>query len=114
MTDVAITLCSRGPGQLAEGEGSPPRSQIAAGFIFLACQNPPMIDARLAPELREHLFQPFAAGERGGGSGLGLAICGEIVRTLGGSIALDDRVSGGRIAGLDATVRVPLADNQAR
>ena len=68
----------------------------------------------LAPELREHLFQPFAAGERGGGSGLGLAICGEIVRTLSGSIALDDRVSGGRIAGLDATVRVPLADNQAR
>ena len=68
----------------------------------------------LAPELREHLFQPFAAGERGGGSGLGLAICGEIVRTLGGSIALDDRFSGGRIPGLDATVRVPLADNQAR
>ena len=68
----------------------------------------------LAPELREHLFQPFAAGERGGGSGLGLAICGEIVRTLSGSIALDDRVSGGRVAGLDATVRVPLADNQLR
>lgn len=68
----------------------------------------------LAPELREHLFQPFAAGERGGGSGLGLAICGEIVRTLSGSIALDDRVSGGRVVGLDATVRVPLADNQLR
>ncbi|MFT3665719.1 sensor histidine kinase [Piscinibacter sp.] len=62
------------------------------------------------PELRKRLFQPFAAGERGG-SGLGLAICGEIVRTLGGTISLDDRVAAGRIAGLDATVRVPLADN---
>ncbi len=67
----------------------------------------------LPPELRERLFQPFAAGERGGGSGLGLAICGEIVRTLGGSISLDDRAAGGRVSGLDATVRVPLADNHA-
>lgn len=66
-----------------------------------------------APELRARLFQPFATGERGGGSGLGLAICGEIVSTLGGSITLDDRVTAGRIAGLDATVRVPLADNRA-
>ena len=63
----------------------------------------------LPPDLRERLFQPFAAGERSGGSGLGLAICGEIVRTLGGSISLDDRLAGGRTVGLDATVRVPLA-----
>ena len=69
--------------------------------------------AGLAPGLRERLFQPFAAGERGG-TGLGLAICGEIVRSLGGSIALDDRVAGGRVVGLDATVRLPLADNAAR
>ncbi len=66
--------------------------------------------AGLPPALRERLFQPFAAGERGG-SGLGLAICGEIVRSLDGSISLDDRLAGGRIAGLDATVRLPLADN---
>jgi len=57
VTDVAITLCSRGPGQLAEGEGSPPRSRIAAGFIFSACQNPPMTDACPAPELRDFLRQ---------------------------------------------------------
>ncbi|WP_298833480.1 sensor histidine kinase N-terminal domain-containing protein [uncultured Piscinibacter sp.] len=67
----------------------------------------------LAADLRERLFQPFASGERGGGSGLGLAICGEIVRTLGGSISLDNRHAGGRVAGLNATVRVPLADNGA-
>jgi two-component system sensor histidine kinase TctE len=64
----------------------------------------------LPPGLRERLFQPFAAGEHGG-SGLGLAICGEIVRSLDGSISLDDRTVGGRITGLDATVRMPLADN---
>lgn len=66
----------------------------------------------LPPGLRERLFQPFAAGERGG-SGLGLAICGEIVRSLDGSISLDDRHdrnAGGRIVGLDATVRMPLAE----
>lgn len=66
----------------------------------------------LPPGLRERLFQPFAAGERGG-SGLGLAICGEIVRSLDGSISLDDRhdrSAAGRIVGLDATVRMPLAE----
>lgn len=67
----------------------------------------------LSAELRERLFQPFAAGERGGGSGLGLAICGEIVRTLGGSISMDDRVVAGRAVGLDATVRVSLAENRS-
>lgn len=60
----------------------------------------------LGPEQRARLFQPFAAGQ-GGGTGLGLAICHEIVRTLGGSIALTNRDGGG----LDATVHLPLADN---
>jgi two-component system sensor histidine kinase TctE len=68
----------------------------------------------LAPELRERLFQPFAAGERGGGSGLGLAICHEIVASLGGTLSLDNRLADGRVIGLDATVRVPLADNASR
>jgi len=67
--------------------------------------------AGLPPELRERLFQPFAAGERGGGAGLGLAICHEIVRTLAGSLTLENRQVAGRITGLDATVRVALADN---
>lgn len=59
--------------------------------------------------LRERLFQPFAAGSRTGGSGLGLAICREIVQSLGGEIALDNRRRGTRIVGLDAVVRLPLA-----
>ncbi len=60
------------------------------------------------PVLRERLFQPFAAGARSG-SGLGLAICREIVQSLGGEITLDNRVRGGRVDGLDAVVRLPLA-----
>jgi len=65
---------------------------------------------------RQHLFQPFTSGlgadspQRG--SGLGLAICNEIVASLGGHITLDNRGAGATPAGLDATVRLPLADNQ--
>jgi two-component system, OmpR family, sensor histidine kinase TctE len=64
---------------------------------------------------RQHLFLPFTSGlgaespQRG--SGLGLAICNEIVATLGGSITLDNRGAGTTAPGLDATVRLPLADN---
>ncbi|TWO69143.1 sensor histidine kinase [Caenimonas sedimenti] len=62
-------------------------------------------------ELRPRLFQPFSAGDVRSGSGLGLAICHEIVRALGGTITLENRENHGRIAGLDATVRLPLAEN---
>lgn len=67
----------------------------------------------IAPEQRQRLFQPFAAGDPRSGSGLGLTICQEIVRTAGGQIALDDRVHDGRVVGLEARVRLPLADNPA-
>jgi len=59
--------------------------------------------------LRTRLFQPFSAGHNRSGSGLGLMICREIVTALGGQIALDNRLVGGRTVGLDATVRLPLA-----
>lgn len=62
----------------------------------------------LSAEQQARLFQPFAASS-GGGTGLGLAICHEIVRTLGGSIALVNREGGG----LAAVVRLPLAQNPA-
>lgn len=66
----------------------------------------PGLDARL----RERLFQPFAAQPAGrelkAGAGLGLAICREIVDSLGGTLALDNRAGGG----LDAVVRLPRAD----
>lgn len=62
----------------------------------------------IAPALRPRLGQPFAAGPNGG-SGLGLAICREIVASLGGTLALDNRERDGVIAGLDAVVRLPAA-----
>ncbi|RZI93553.1 MAG: sensor histidine kinase [Variovorax sp.] len=63
----------------------------------------------ISSELRQRLFEPFSAGEVTSGSGLGLAICREIVLALGGTLTLDNRVSGGRVVGLDATARLPLA-----
>jgi two-component system sensor histidine kinase TctE len=65
----------------------------------------------VAPELQPRLFQPFSAGDVRSGSGLGLAICHEIVRALGGSIQLENREKERHTAGLDATVRLPLAEN---
>jgi two-component system sensor histidine kinase TctE len=71
----------------------------------------------IAADQRGRLFQPFAAGapatELHRGSGLGLAICHEIVASLGGSIALENRAVHAHVQGLDATVRLPLADNPA-
>jgi two-component system sensor histidine kinase TctE len=64
----------------------------------------------LGADVRMRLFQPFAAGHSRGGAGLGLAICSEIVASLGGRIELLDRkAQDGRVQGLDAVVRLPLA-----
>ena len=70
----------------------------------------------IADTLRPRLMLPFADGEpspsRPGtvaGAGLGLAICQEIVQSLGGSLSLDNRLRQGRVVGLDATVRLPMA-----
>ncbi|MBB1601541.1 sensor histidine kinase [Variovorax sp. UMC13] len=62
----------------------------------------------ISSELRQRLFAPFAAGDMASGSGLGLTICREIVHALGGRITLDNRVSDGRVVGLDAIVHLPL------
>ena len=59
--------------------------------------------------LRQRLFQPFNAGREKSGSGLGLAICLEIVQTLRGTIALDNRLDGSQVVGLDARVSLLLA-----
>ena len=62
-------------------------------------------------ELRARLFQPFSPGNARSGSGLGLAICHEIVRALGGDVTLENREAHGHVEGLDATVRLSLAEN---
>ncbi|MCM2253913.1 MAG: sensor histidine kinase, partial [Ramlibacter sp.] len=64
-------------------------------------------------EQQARLFQPFSPGDARSGTGLGLAICHEIVHALGGTISLENREGHGRIEGLDATVRLPRADNPA-
>ena len=67
----------------------------------------------ISDSLRERLFQPFAtdhgARPTASGSGLGLAICHGIAQSLGGGIQLNNRLQHGRVTGLDATVRLPLA-----
>jgi two-component system sensor histidine kinase TctE len=63
----------------------------------------------ISPQLQERLFQPFAPGDAQRGTGLGLTICEEIVRTLGGGIALRNRMDGARVEGLDVVVRLPIA-----
>jgi two-component system sensor histidine kinase TctE len=65
----------------------------------------------ITAELQARLFQPFSAGDARSSSGLGLAICQEIAHALGGTIVLENRADHGKIRGLDATVRLPLAEN---
>ena len=67
----------------------------------------------IGAELAARLYQPFSAGDVPHGSGLGLAICREIVRALGGSISLENRLDDGAVIGLEATVRLPLVQNKA-
>ncbi len=63
----------------------------------------------LPAEQRKFLFQPFHTGHPTTGSGLGLAICHDVCARLGGDIELLDRRLDGRVVGLDAVVRLPLA-----
>ena len=68
----------------------------------------------IALSQRSRLFQPFSPGdEAAAGSGLGLAICQAIVASSGGSLSLDNRLRDGVMVGLDATARLPLAENRA-
>ncbi len=99
---------------------TPPGSRIAVAVSHRphwACLSIADSGPGITALQRERLFQPFftgaGAGDSRSGSGLGLAICHEIVQSLHGSISLDNREEDGRIIGLDAKVRLPLADNPA-
>jgi two-component system, OmpR family, sensor histidine kinase TctE len=73
----------------------------------------------ISQEMRQRLFQAFSSAETvsalapnaTSGSGLGLAICHEIVSSLGGRIALTNRLQNYKVHGLNAVVFLPLAHN---
>jgi signal transduction histidine kinase len=47
----------------------------------------------LPPDVRQHLFEPFAAGRKGG-TGLGLAIVRDLVHAHNGSVRTVDAAAG--------------------
>ncbi len=49
------------------------------------------------PEVLPHVFERFRRGDQGGSSGLGLAIAKSMVEAHGGTIAVDNRESGGAV-----------------
>ena len=86
------------------------RTACEAGRVVLSVSDS---GPGIPDELAARLYLPFSAGDVPHGSGLGLAICLEIVQALGGSIALENRLAQGRVMGLEATVRLPLVQNNA-
>jgi two-component system sensor histidine kinase TctE len=59
----------------------------------------------IAEEVRERIFEPFAAATRGTGVGLGLSICRQLAQAMGAEVALFNRSDGERVVGVDAVVR---------
>jgi signal transduction histidine kinase len=80
------------------------RVEIVAAEVVLTCEDDG--DGIPADEI-ELLFEPFWRGVAGpGGSGLGLAIARELAAACGGSIAAENRASGGAAL----VVRLPRSD----
>jgi two-component system sensor histidine kinase TctE len=59
----------------------------------------------IADDLRERLFEPFAAATGGTGVGLGLSICRQLAQAMGAEVQLYNRSDGERVVGVDAVVR---------
>lgn len=78
------------------------RAGCAEGLIWNAGEG-------LAPDALPRLWLPFQAGPGGTGTGLGLAVCREGVAAMGGSLSLRNRTRNGRVVGVVAHVRLPLA-----
>lgn len=50
------------------------------------------------PGIRDRMFEPFISSKQTGGVGVGLTITRQALRTLGGDVAMEDRLGGGTIA----------------
>lgn len=61
------------------------------------------------PAIRARLFQAFAGSSRPGGTGLGLAIAHELMRAMGGSIALSAPETGETVRGTTFRLTLPTA-----
>jgi two-component system NtrC family sensor kinase len=96
-----------GPGGRVRVTAKAPNQGEARGVTVAVEDNGPGV----APEIREHLFEPFVTTkEVGKGTGLGLAVCRGLVEAAGGSIALDTSTpSGARFV-----VELPRAEAAAR
>jgi signal transduction histidine kinase len=84
-----ISNLVRNARQAIEATGQPGTIEIGAGeeeggwWIRIGDTGP-----GLPQKTREHLFEPFHAGNRKGGTGLGLAIAAELIRGHGGRLDL--------------------------
>ena len=61
----------------------------------------------LSGDIRDRLFEPFAATHDSKGCGLGLTICAEIANSMGATLSLNNRIEAGKVVGLDACLSVP-------
>jgi two-component system sensor histidine kinase TctE len=64
----------------------------------------------IADDVRERLFEPFAAATGGTGVGLGLSICRQLAQAMGADVQLFNRSDGERAVGVDAVVRWAAAE----
>ncbi|MCY1127429.1 HAMP domain-containing sensor histidine kinase [Frigidibacter sp. RF13] len=84
-----LSNLTRNARQAIEATGQPGTIEIGAGeeeggwWIRVGDTGP-----GLPQKTREHLFEPFHAGNRKGGTGLGLAIAAELIRGHGGRLEL--------------------------
>jgi two-component system OmpR family sensor kinase len=64
----------------------------------------------IRPDDMDRIFEPFFRGHRpeGEGTGLGLSIVKRFVDGLGGSIALENIITGATRSGLRVVVRLPI------
>jgi two-component system sensor histidine kinase TctE len=61
----------------------------------------------VAGEMIDTAFEPFTSSHSS--SGLGLTICSEIADSMGARLSLENRIEGGRVAGLNAQLLFPKA-----
>ena len=109
LTQVVLNLILNAMQALPKHTQLPQEVSIRSGFeagnvvIEIADSGPGVAAAD-----RTRIFEPFVTSkEIGEGTGLGLFVCRNIVRSMGGDIAVDDRPGGGA----RFTVRLPASDS---